>query len=313
MAKNLALAVDVGGTNLRTAIISRKGKIIAKSFAKTAQKGKSGRVIAEQIVGEIKKIIGSEKMKDYKGIGVSIAGPIDYKKGASLNPPNMNFSFVPVVKPLERAFGIPVSIINDCNAGALGEKSFGKGKKVKNLVYVTLSSGIGGGAFVNNKLLLGRGGNAAEVGHFMVDTKYNLPCSCRKGRGHWEAYASGNNLPKFFKIWAKGENLETEFPSKAEEIFEAVRKGNENVLRFMEELGKINGRGMSNIIVAYDPEVIVLGGAVALNNFDIIVKYALPNIDRFLKIPKIFKSSLGKEAPLLGAAVVVFEKELLKN
>jgi len=313
MAKNLALAVDVGGTNLRTAIISRKGKIIAKSFAKTAQKGKSGRVIAEQIVGEIKKITESKKMRDYEGIGVSIAGPIDYKKGASLNPPNMNFGFVPVIKPLERAFGIPVSIINDCNAGALGEKSFGKGKKVKNLVYITLSSGIGGGAFVNNKLLLGRGGNAAEVGHFMVDTKYNLPCSCRKGRGHWEAYASGNNLPKFFKIWAKDKNLETEFPSKAKDIFEAARKGNKNVLRFMEELGKINGRGISNVIAAYDPEVIVLGGAVALNNFDIIVKYALPHIDRFLKIPKIFKSSLGKEAPLLGAAAVVFEKELLKN
>ncbi len=309
MAKNLALAVDVGGTNLRTAVISKNGKIIAKGFAKTARKGKSGKVIAEQIVREIKKITGIGEMKDCEGIGVSIAGPIDYKKGASLNPPNMNFSFVPVVKPLEKAFKIPVYIINDCNAGALGEKYFRKGRKVENLVYITISSGVGGGAIVNNKLLLGKDGNAAEVGHLTVDTKYSLPCSCRRGRGHWEAYASGNNIPKFFRSFF---NLKTKFPGEAKEIFEAVAKKDKMVLEFMKELGKVNGRGISNVIAAYDPELIILGGAVALNNFDIIIKYALPNIDRFLRIPKISKSSLGEDAPLFGAAAVVFENFLNK-
>jgi len=303
--KSLAIAVDVGGTNLRTAIIDGKGKIVAKNVVRTARRGKSGQVVADQVIEEIWKLIGREGVKKYKGIGVSIAGPIDYGCGASINPPNMNFSYVPIIGPLKKAFRLPVNLSNDCNAAVLGEKYFGAGKKFENLVYITMSSGIGGGAIVNGNLLLGKDGSAAEIGHITVDTEYNLLCSCGKGRGHWEAYASGNNLPKFFKIWAKGKNLETEFPSKTKDIFEAARKGNKNVLRFMEELGKINGRGMSNVIAAYDPEVIVLGGAVALNNFDIIVKYALPNIDKFLKIPKIIKSPLGENAPLLGAAAFV--------
>ena len=301
-AKNLAIAVDIGGTNLRVAIVDEKGKMIAKNVTRTIQKGKNGQVVADQTVSEIKKIIGKDNPQKYKGIGVSIAGPIDYKKGGSVNPPNMNFLFVPMVGPLKKAFRLPVRIVNDCNAGALGEKCFGFGKKFSNLVYITISSGIGGGAIVNGNLLLGKDGNAAEIGHLHVDSEYNLKCSCGKSRGHWEAYASGNNIPKFFQAWSKGNYS----MSKAADIFAAARKRDKIALRFMEELGKINGRGLSNVIAAYDPELIVLGGAVALNNGDIVLKYAKKHIDKFLRWPEIKLTSLGENAPLLGAAVSVF-------
>lgn len=306
--KSLAIAVDVGGTNLRTAVVDRKGNIIRKIVAKTVQKGRSGQVVANQVIGEMKEITQGVNLNRVAGIGVSIAGPIDRKKGGSSNPPNMNFEFVPVIRPLKKSFHLPVYLINDCNVGALGEKYFGDGKKIDNFVYITISSGIGGGAFVNGNLLLGKGGNAVEIGHMIVDTEYNLLCSCRKGRGHWEAYASGNNLPKFFKAWLKRRNIKGVkfFYSSAKDIFEAVKKRDKVALSFMEELGKINGRGFSNVIAAYDPEMIVLGGKVALNNSVLILRYAKKYIDDFLRLPRIKVTALGENAPLLGAAAKVW-------
>lgn len=305
-ANNLAIGVDIGGTNMRTAIVDEKGKIIAKNSAKTIQKGESGNTVTIQVIDEIKKLISGYGIKKFKGIGVSAVGPIDFKKGAIVNTPNIKYKFIPIAEPLKKAFGLPILFINDCNAGALGEKYFGAGKKFSNLVYITISSGIGGGAIVNGNLLLGKNGNAAEIGHMTVDTEYNLPCTCGKGRGHWEAYASGNNIPKFFRIWTKKNHLETKFPSAAKDIFDAARKYDKVALQFMEELGKINGRGISNVVAAYDPELIILGGAVALNNGDLVLKYAKKYIDKFLRWPRFEIASLGENAPLLGAAASVF-------
>ncbi len=304
---SLAIAVDVGGTNLRVAIVDGKGKIIAKNVAKTVRKGKSGQAVTNQVISEIRKLIGVNSAEKYKGIGVSIAGPIDYKKGASTNPPNMNFSYVPIIGPLKKAFRLPVNLSNDCNAGALGEKYFGSGKKVKNLVYVTISSGIGGGAVVDGNLLLGKDGSAMEIGHMVVDTEYSLFCTCKKGWGHWEAYASGNSIPRFFRAWAKKKkiNAKNNF-SSAKDVFSAARRKDRVTLKFMKELGRINGRGLSNVIAAYDPELVILGGAVALNNGDLVLKYAKKNIDKFLRLPEIKISSLSENAPLPGAAALVF-------
>lgn len=301
-ARNLVIAIDLGGTKLRAAIVNRRGKILKKIETLTARKGKSGKVVAEQIIRLVEEIRAGFSLSNFLGIGVSSAGPQDRKEGAIVSAPNMAFQYIPIVEPLKRKFKIPVCLLNDGSAGALGEKYFGLGKKIESLAYITISSGIGGGAIVNGNLLFGKDGSAAEIGHMIVDTEYNLSCSCQKGCGHWEAYASGNNLPKFFRVWAKGRHS----MSRTADIFKAARKKDKNALRFIEELGKINGRGISNVIAAYDPELIVLGGAVALNNFDLIIKYAKPTIDKFLKIPKIRLSPLGENAPLLGAAAYVF-------
>lgn len=312
MAKNennLAIAVDIGGTNLRTAIIDEKGKIIAKNSVRTVQKGKSGAAVSNQVIGEIKKLASGYNPKKFKGIGVSIASPINYEIGAGINAPNINFKIIPVADPLKKYFGLSVRLINDCNAGAMGEKYFGLGKKINNLVFITISSGIGGGVIAGGILLLGKDGNAAEIGHMVVDTEYNLFCTCRKGRGHWEAYASGSNMPKFFKIYAKKNNLEVPLLSEAKDIFETAKRKDAISLKFMDELGKINGRGISNVIAAYDPEIIVFGGAVALNNGEILLKFAKKYVDKFLRIPQVKITSLGENAPLLGAAALVFNEK----
>jgi glucokinase len=306
--KNLAIAVDIGATNLRTAIVDDKGVIKKKIIAKTVREGNSF-AISKQVIGEINLLLKGEAKNNIRGIGVSIAGPLDYKRGGSINPPNLNFKYIPIVGPLGKAFPFPVVFYNDCNVGVLAEKFFGDGKKVKNVVYITISTGVGGGVFMDGRLLLGKDGNAAEVGHITVDTLYNLPCTCKYGSGHWEAYASGRNIPKFFKAWAKKLNLDFRCPNSAKDIFDAAKVRNKICLGFIEELGKINGRGISNVIAAYDPELIVLGGSVILNNSQLILKPAQKHIEKFLRQPKIKVSILGENTPLLGAAASVFYKK----
>ncbi|MFA5871497.1 MAG: ROK family protein [Parcubacteria group bacterium] len=306
--KNLAIAVDIGATNFRTAIVDDKGRIIKKILTKTVRQGNNF-AISKQITRETNLLLKDQSKANILGLGVSIAGPIDFKRGGSINPPNLYFNCIPIVDPLKKVFSFPVVLYNDCNVGVLAEKFFGEGKKISNVVYITMSTGVGGGVFMDGRLLLGKDGNAAEVGHITVDTQYNLTCTCKKGRGHWEAYASGRNIPKFFKAWTKGKNLDFRKLNSAKDIFEEAKSGDKICLWFIEDLGKINGRGISNVIAAYDPELIVLGGSVVLNNKQLILKPALKNVDKFLRQPKIKVSILGEDAPLLGAAASVFYNE----
>jgi glucokinase len=304
MAKT-ALAIDIGASNIRVALISKEGKVLQKISQKTNKKGKSGTVLTNQIIDLAESIL--KKNQKIAGIGVSSIGPLDYKIGGIKESPNIPYKFVPIIKPLRRRFSLPVYLYNDCLAAVWGEKIYGAGKKVKNLVYITISTGIGGGAIVDNHLLFGRDGNAVEIGHFFVEEKYHLLCGCLKGYGHWEGCCSGNNLPRFIKVWAKANGLKLRFPTKtAKDIFDAARKKEKVALKFIEELAKINGRAISTIIVAYDPELITLGGAVVLNNKEFIIKPLKKYIDHFLRIPLIKTTPLKENTALLGGAALVF-------
>ncbi len=307
MEKDLAIAIDLGASNLRAALVTKNGKI--KKLLKTATPhiGKSGLVVTKTLIVLINALLENCKKEKIAGIGLGAIGPIDFQKGKILDSPNVPFKEIPLLSWLKKYFSFPVYLHNECTAAVWGEKIFGAGKKYKNLVYVTISSGIGGGAIVDNHLLIGQGHNAAEVGHFIVDTKYNLLCSCKKGRGHWEGYCSGSTLPKFFKHWLKYNKIKKQYLIKTtKDIFDLANKADETILKFLEEVGQINGKGVSNIIVAYDPEIIILGGAVFLNNKKFILPYIKKNIDRFLAPPKIIATPLKENITLLGATALVF-------
>ncbi|MCD5396311.1 MAG: ROK family protein [Candidatus Pacebacteria bacterium] len=313
--KEVAIAIDLGATNLRVALISKKGKIIQKIKIKTPKEGKSGKVITNKLITLAQKIIQFAKQHNYKipGIGISSIGPLDYKKGEIVNSPNIPFKKVPIIQPLKRKFKLPVYLFNDCTSAVWGEKHFGKGKKFKNIIYITISSGIGGGAIVDNHLLFGREGNAVEIGHFKIDTKYNLLCGCKKGRGHWEGYCSGNNMPRFFKFWLKSQGLNfsnLNFSIKkiktSKEIFELARKREKIVLKFLKEVGKLNAAGINNVMVAYDPEIIILGGSIVLYNKEFILPYFKPYFEKYLPLPKIIITPLKEDVVLFGSASLVF-------
>ena len=307
VASKLAIAIDLGASNVRVALVSSGGEIAHKLKEPTKKEGKTGEVVSEQVVRLAEQVASKIDAASLCGIGVSSIGPLDHRQGGPLHSPNVPFDFIPLVAPLKSTFSLPVFLLNDCNAAVLAEKHFGQGKNTKNLFYITLSTGIGGGAIVDDKLLFGKGGNAAEVGHFVVDTKYDLLCSCKKGYGHWEGLASGTNIPRFFRYWAESEKRTVDFePSEAKDIFEVAKKGNVHAIAFLDELAKVNAHALSNIIVAYDPELITIGGSVALQNPDVILEGILKHVDHYLADPYITITDLGEDITLLGAAAGAF-------
>lgn len=314
-----AICIDLGATNIRVAIGDTKGNFITKIEERTKRSGNKN-IISSQII----KIINSlEKPEKIEGIGIGSIGRLDFKKGAKVYPPNLplkSFDLGSISKKLK----IPVYILNDGNAAVLGEKIFGAGEGVENLIYITISTGIGSGAIVNNHLLLGKGGNGMEAGHMVIDPEGRLKCDCGKF-GHWEAYCSGQDIPKFFKVWLKDyyppTTLRSHHPPKketfkwqekvtSETIFRAAKKGNKTALEFVEELGRMNAIGFANIINIFNPSLITVGGSVIFKN----PKLILNPIKKYLKnyiynpIPEIKITPLGTDIVLYGAIAAVFNK-----
>ena len=299
------VAVDLGATMTRVALVGPEGKILGRASSPTPGSGDPVETVPRHLAGLIRQLLSGARGTFPAAIGVSACGPIDHRRGAVVRPPNLPFREIPLVDPLGAEFGVPVRLANDCHAGVLGEAVFGAGAGCRDLVYVTLSTGIGGGVVSGGRIILGRDGNAAEIGHFHVDSTYHLPCGCG-GLGHWEGYASGRFLPRFFTRWCELAGHPGGDPGglSPEGIFAAARQGDPAALGFLEALGVINGRGISDIIVAYDPSRIILDGSVILRNEDLLLPYLLPSVDRFLAIPEIRLTALDGLAPLLGAAVL---------
>jgi glucokinase len=302
---NPVIAVDLGATNIRVAKISGDGIIENKISALTPVFPESPEDITDAIIRMVRSVAGGKKLSELDGIGISAAGPVNSHLGIVLNPPNIAIPAIPLAGPISEEFAIPVRLINDCPAGALGEMYFGDGKGCRDFVYITISTGIGGGVVSNGKILLGRNGNAAEIGHFHVDTRYNALCGCGC-TGHWEAYVSGRHIPDFFSHWCQEHNIVItgDWARSPSGIFEAARNGYPGLSDFMDEFSRINARGVSNVIVAYDPSRIILDGSVILNNSDLLLPRLNNYVDRFLPLPEIMVSRLNGLAPLLGASVI---------
>ena len=205
---------------------------------------------------------------------------------------------------------------NDCVTAVWGEKVFGLGKGYENVVYITISTGIGGGMIVNDLLLLGKMGNAHEIGHIVVDVSGKMRCGCG-GYGHWEAYASGANIPKFASLllreWSlsdeeKGSRIYKAYKESllsSELIYSAAKEGDRLALRIIDEVNKYNLAGFENIVNLYDPEVITVGGSVALKNKELVIDRIREGLKRSLgvvtSLPKIEPTAFEDDIVLIGA------------
>ncbi|MEM1634276.1 MAG: ROK family protein [Nanopusillaceae archaeon] len=229
-----------------------------------------------------------------------MAGILDIKKGKIILSPNLNIKKFNLKKFLERNFEKEFIIVNDAIAACIGEKIFGKYKE-KNFVYITISSGIGAGIIVNDKVLLGKQGNAHEVGHMTIDFNSKIKCSCNK-YGHWEAYCSGNSIPNFVKHYSKlkGYNVFDNI-QKAEDFFKVYRKYSIGIEIF-KILQKINSIAIANVCNMFDPERIVIGGSVALNNKNLINTREIKKLC-LVKPPKISFSKI-KYNGVLGSVYI---------
>lgn len=301
-------AVDLGATNVRTGLIRGDGTVV--SFMVEAVPKSScndGSLVTERIAAMIAAMTGDTGITP-DAIGISTAGPVDQKAGSVVRSPNMNCAQIILREPLADRFGVPAIMLSDCKAGVLGEYFHGGAGKAHTVAYLTISTGIGCGVIANGTLLSGVDGNAGEVGHISVDSSYALPCGCG-GTGHWEAYGSGSGIPKFFAVW-HANRTKGRCPVKAGltggQILRAAELGSPLCGEFVEELAKINGRGLSAVIAAYNPDLIVLDGPIARNYPSLVGGKMAGYVDRYLRIPEIRLTELDGRAPLIGAAAAAF-------
>lgn len=324
MVRRIAIGVDLGGTNVRVALGDSDGRILGKIVEKT-EKGRGAEGISEQIIKMIRAITAEKvSLKDIEGIGIGSAGPLDIKRGGLMKPTNLPFDFVPLVKPIEDEFGLPTRLLNDCVAAVMGEKHFGLGKSHDNLVYVTISTGIGGGVYVDGHLLIGKDGNAHEIGHFTIDFEGRLSCGCGR-RGHWEAYCSGNGIPNYSRLIIEEEGLMKIEGSQliedirregyanltAKIIYDYAKSGDGAAKRIVERIGALNAIGFACVIDAYDPSLITVGGSVTLNNPDLVINTVKRHVDKHARnrVPEITLTPLSEDAVLYGAIASVFPWE----
>jgi glucokinase len=302
------IGVDIGASKMRVALGDNKG--IHEKLVEDTDKEHGPEGIPLQITRMIRMLIDSPCP-----IGIGSIGPIDLKKGMITNTPNYPFDNIPIKRPLESEFGVKVKIINDCAAAVIGERVFGAGKNSRNIFYVTLSTGLGGGAIVDDHLLLGKDGNAVEIGHFTIEPDSNILCGCGSP-GHWEAFCGGNNIPNFARIRIKNVNLKGSLLNAlirgnpinltAKILFDAASQGDTIALDIVEEIGKLNTVGFANIVNAFDPEIITVGGSITLNNPDLVLSPIKQNISRYLinREPEIILTPLGENVVLNGALAI---------
>ncbi|MCD6469192.1 ROK family protein [Candidatus Bathyarchaeota archaeon] len=324
MTEKLAIGIDLGGTNVRVALGNSDGRILKKIYEKT-DKSRGPEGISKQIIRMINSLVSEEtSIKKIEGIGIGSAGPLDIKKGGLMKPTNFPFDFVPLVKPLEEEYGLPTYLLNDCVAAVIGEKHFGLGRNHDNLVYITISTGIGGGIYVDEHLLIGKDGNAHEIGHFTIDFEGRLICGCGR-RGHWEAYCSGNGIPNYSRLIIEeeglmkieGSNLIEEVRRNgyagitAKAIYNYAKAGDKIAELIVERIGVLNAIGFACVVDAYDPTLITVGGSIALNNPNLVVNPIKQHIGEHARnrIPEIKLTPLRGDAVLYGALASVFHQE----
>ena len=310
--------MDIGATKTRVALCTRS-EIIDKETYLTPRTGNE-QTLAESIVNTIMRKWSSQ-LKHIVAIGVATIGPLNIREGRVVNTPNLPLRNFEILHPLASILKKPVLVTNDAVAAVWGEAHYGDGVSYSNIVYVTLSTGVGCGVIVNGNLLLGKMGNAHEAGHIVVDFDSELLCGCG-GRGHWEAYAGGANLPRLAKHLAEKHGVNSELSRllqaggelDAKDIFEYYRRGDYLAKLVIDLYIKATAAGIASVINTYDPEIVIIGGSVFLNNVDILLEPLIPLIRSNIvtEMPIIKPTRLGDDVGLYGAlALAVDPPEIL--
>ncbi len=312
------IGIDIGATYIRVARVSEDGKV-ERVVKFRHPEGGDEMTIARLLIRHIREIAE----KGIRGIGIGSIGPLDLWRGMVVNTPNAPIKTFKLVEPLIREFKVPVVLGNDAMAAVWGEYCFGIGRGVENLVYITFSTGIGAGVIVDGNLLVGKDGNAHEVGHIVLSFNAGFRCGCGS-KGHWEAYGGGANISRALREYVrlKGETYERSYIYRriiegqditCEEVFKAYYDGDELAVEFIDEfLMRIHAAGIATIISVYDPELIIIGGSVALNNKEVFLRGLNKYLGEYIynRPPRVEFTTFGDDIGVIGAAALVINTPL---
>ena len=298
------IAVDVGGTHLRAALYEpEKTKPIIHKRIKT-NTGEPG------VYGRMEALIESiwPKEGNVIAIGVASPGPLDPYTGYILKTPNIReWQNFPLGPNLSKHFNVPAFLDNDANLAALGEWKFGAGKGHHHLLYLTISTGVGGGVITDDHLLQGYHGLGAELGHTILDPNGPI-CSCGFA-GHLESFSSGPAIVKYVvgELQAGASSkIKLEKDLSARVVADAAVHGDPLAISAYKRAGEYLGIAVANFLVAFDPSIVVFGGGVSQVGpllFDAFKDSLQKRIfhPRYLENLKIEMAALGDDAGLLGA------------
>lgn len=308
MEKKYVVGVDLGGTKIYTALVDLEGNIIKEKTVETlAHEGEQA--VMGRIVDTINYVIDGTNKDLIKSIGIGSPGPLDVKNGIIIENSNLPFKNFAIVKTIKETYDLPTYLDNDANVATLGEFMFGAGKGTENMVFITASTGIGGGAVLNGRLFRGSTGNALEVGHMTVATE-GPRCGCGN-LGCAEALGSGTAIGKRAKE-AVLSNVVTSLKNyenvTAKEVFKEAANGDRVAKNILNTSLTYLGIAVANTITNFDPEKVVVGGGV-VNGGDIVIDTIRNVVEErcmaaFVENCTIEKAVLGGKAGVLGAAAL---------
>lgn len=305
--------VDIGGTTVKMGMFSDEGELLDKWEIPTRTQDGGKNIlpdIADSVKGKMEK--AGISLEDVAGIGISVPGPVD-DEGIIHKCVNLGWGVFNIADEMKKHIDLPVFAGNDANAAALGEVWKGGGKGCRNVVVVTLGTGVGGGIIVNGKVLSGYIGAGGEIGHIHIDDNETEKCGCGN-TGCLEQYASATGIARL----ATRRLAKDDMPSSirgaahmnAKVVFDAVKAGDKLAIEVAEEFGEILGKGLSIVADVTNPEVFVIGGGVSKAG-PIVLDYISKNYVKYVfhasRDTRFALATLGNDAGIFGSAKLVLD------
>lgn len=311
--KRYGFGIDIGGTTIKMGLFKVDGTLVEKWEVDT-RKESNGKYILIDIAREIKNKLGDKGIhkNNVVGVGIGVPGPVT-SGGNVLKCVNLGWGIFNVEETLSEMIDLPVKAGNDANVAALGEMWQGGGKGYKNVVMVTLGTGVGGGIIINGNIIAGTNGAGGEIGHIKVVKNETEICGCGK-TGCLEQYASATGIVKESRKLLNKDNsisvLRNFNEITAKEIFDAAKEGDEIANKLVEDLGDRLGSALATISCICDPEVFVIGGGVSKAGMILINavrKYFIKEAFHACEDTKFTLAKLGNDAGIYGGVRLVLD------
>jgi len=304
----VVIGVDLGGTNLRTALLSPDGEVLDRQKEAT-QAVVGWKQVVSRLIRNIQRLeaVARQQGMDVAAVGVGAPGVIQMDKGIVVKSPNFpDWNNLPLKDELERALCLPVAIENDANAAALGEQWRGAGRGIDSMILLTLGTGVGGGIVLNDRIWQGADGMAGEIGHMTLIPE-GRQCGCGNN-GCLETYASARGIVRSYREALGSADTGASADITSQQVYQAARGGETVARRVMKDMGRMLGIGIANLINIFNPQMIVHGGGVK-DAWDLFIGATQEEImRRAFQVPaertKIVPSQLGDDAGMIGAAAV---------